>query len=149
MRWIEQDRRHLMAPAAGGAVAFALFLLMHTFIATPLKTAPASAPAMPIGWITVHHETPVRRKQHHLPKPKPVKRPPATGLMPKTPLKPIPRQRLPLDPRSFNPNGRGPVVTLGPQNPGTAPGGASPGVLVRIPPLYPPQAAYPRMSRAR
>ena len=142
MRWIEQDLRHLIALAAGGTVAFALFLLMHTFIATPPMAATESAPAMPIGWVSLRHETPVQRTQHHLSKPKPVKRPPATGLTPNTPLKPIPRQRLPLDPRSFGPNGRGPVVTVGPQNPGTGPGGASLSVLVRIPPLYPPQAAY-------
>ena len=142
MRWIEQDLRHLMALAAGGAVAFALFLLMHAFIATPPMAATESAPAMPIGWVSVHHETPVQRKQHHLSKPKPVKRPPTTGSVPKTPFKPIPRQRLPLDPRSFDPGGRGPIITVGPQSPGTGPGGASLSVLVRIPPLYPPQAAY-------
>ncbi len=142
MRWIEQDLRHLMALAAGGAVAFALFVLMHTLIATHQHGVSTSPPAMPIGWVTVHHETPVQPKKHHLSKPKPIKQPPTTGLTTKTPFKPIPRQPLPLNPKSLNPDGPGPIVTAGPPRGGAAPGNAALGVLVRIRPLYPPQAAY-------
>lgn len=142
MRWIEQDLRHLMALAAGGAVAFALFLLMHTLIAMHPQTASASPPVMPIGWVTVQHETPVQRRQHRLNKPKPVKQPPPTGITTQTTRNPIPTQRLPLDPRSFGPKGVGPVMNPGPQGGKAVPGSGSLGVLVRIPPLYPPQAAY-------
>lgn len=146
MRWIEQDLRHLMALAAGGAVAFALFLLMHTLIATHPHGASSSPPAIPVGWVTVHHETPVQHKRRRLARPKPVKPPPATGLLPNRTHTPVHRQRLPLDPRSFGPNGRGPVVTPGPQDGGAAPGNGSLGVRVRIPPLYPPQAVYQNVT---
>jgi periplasmic protein TonB len=146
MRWIEQDLRHLMALAAGGAMAFALFLLMHTLIATHPQGGSASPPAIPVGWVTVHHETPVQHKQRHLAKPEPVKQPPPTGLLPHRAHNPIPRHRLPLDPRNFGPKGTGPVVTPGPQGCGTAAGTGALGVLVRIPPLYPPQAAYQNVT---
>ena len=146
MRWIEQDLRHLMALAGGGAMAFALFLLMHAFVTTHRQSASASLPATPIDWVTVHHDTPVQHKQHRMAKPKPVNQPPPTGIIPPTHLTPVPRQRLPLDPRSFGPKGTGPVVNPGPQGGRPSPGGRSLGVLSRIPPLYPPQAAYQNVT---
>jgi len=143
MRWIEQDLRHLVALAGGGAVAFALFLLMHAFITMHGQTASASPPATPVGWVTVRHDTPVQHRQHRLAKPKPVKQLPPTGVIPQTHPNPVPRQRLQLGPINLGPKGTGPVMDPGPQ---AAAGGRSLGVLFRIPPQYPPQAVYQNVT---
>ena len=146
MRWIEQDLRHLMALAAGGAVAFALFLLMHTLIATHQHGVYASPPATPIGWITVHHETPVRAKPHPLKKPKLAKQPHSTGVAPKASPNPVHRPSFHFTRWSMNPNDTGPIVDTGPRGNQAVPGGNALGVVSRIPPLYPPQAAYQNVT---
>ncbi len=146
MRWIEQDLRHLMALAAGGAVAFALFLLMHTLIATHQHGVSAAPPATPIGWVTVHHQTPVHRKEHHLTKPKLVKQPPATGGVPRSPHHPINRPSIHFNPWSTDWGHKGPVIITGPQSGQGQPGNKGMGIVSRIPPLYPPQAVYQNVT---
>ena len=142
MRWIEQDLRHLMALAAGGAVALALFLLMHTFITMHPQAASASPSAMPIGWVTVHHETSVRPKPHSPKKPKLAKQPHTTSVQPRAPHNSIHRPSIHFTRWSTGPENTGPVINSGPQDNPVTSGGRRLGILVRIPPLYPPQAAY-------
>lgn len=142
MRWIEQDLRHLMALAAGGAVAFALFILMHTLIGTPRHVMSASPPVMPIGWVTVHHETPVRRKPHIPPKPKPIKQPHTAGLVPHATHNPVTRHSMHFSPWSTSDNDLGPTLNIGPAQSQAVSGRQALSVVSRIPPLYPPRAAY-------
>lgn len=138
-----QDVRFLPAVALGGAVSFALFLLMHQLIATNRRGVEVSPPPQGLGLVRIERRPPVDNPVSPQPRPpRPVARP-HTGLDNPTANPAVPR--IALSPRlSFGPRATGPSLWNPAARPGVnAPtGNASPLLKFAIKPLYPPDAEY-------
>lgn len=135
--------RFLPAVTLGGAVSFALFLMMHQLIATNHRSVESSSPPAGLGLVKVRREPPIVRPRPHPPtRPTTVTRP-RTGLH--TPDSNPTMMRTPLPPDlNFNPRTTGPGIWNPPAQPRGAVQADNASLMLKfaVKPLYPPDAEY-------
>jgi len=145
MRHGLMDLRFLPALLGGCIIATALFLLMHHLIANNQQQAPSGEQANTVNFVQVQKQQQVRKKTYAHPK----KPPPSKGPQPDEKEVVSGRQQLhalllPTNLKlSSNSLGSGTGVYIGQSGPQTNSQGYAPLTpMVRIKPIYPPQAQY-------
>lgn len=145
MRLVLTDIRFLPALVVGGIVALGLFLLMHRLISNNQQATNVAQPMTLVNFVQVERTPPLERKNYNMPKPPPPpKNPPPRQQVTTTTQANVQEQTLPVavkfDTSSI---GSGSGVYIGNAAPATNAGGYAPLTpMVRIKPLYPPQAQY-------
>lgn len=138
------DIRFVVAVIGGGVIAVGLFLLMHQFISTNREVKVNATTVNLVNFVQVQRESRVRTKNYNFPKPPPKpKNPPPKTQIQTTTNRTVQNRSLNLNVKLSSVSFGGTGVAIGNYGPPTNTSGYAPLTpMVRIPPLYPPQANY-------
>ncbi|GEM_PF-750299 len=144
MRRLIGDIRFVVAVIGGGVIAVGLFLLMHQFISTNRQVKVSATTVNLVNFVQVQRESKVRTKNYNLPKPPPKpKNPPPKTQIQTTAANAVQNRSRSLNVKLSGVSFGGTGVVVGNYAPPTNTSGYAPLTpMVRIAPLYPPQAAY-------
>lgn len=142
MRRIFMDLRIVPATALGLAVAFGLFLLMHNLIANHQQPKINAQQVNLVNFVTVHHDEQVQTINHNRPPPPPPpkKPPPTEQVQTQTQSVTQQAQQLPVNVKFDTNSIGGGGVYIGNQSEANRGSYAPLTPMVRIAPIYPPEA---------
>lgn len=142
MRRIFMDMRIIPALILGLVVAFGLFLLMHNLIANNQQPKINAQQVNLINFVTVRHNEQVQTINHNRPPPPPPpkKPPPTEQVQTQTQSVTQQAQQLPVNIKFDQNSIGGGGVYIGNQNEANRSSYAPLTPMVRIAPIYPPQA---------
>ncbi|MGH8127471.1 MAG: energy transducer TonB [Gammaproteobacteria bacterium] len=137
------DLRIIPALILGGVVAFGLFLLMHAMISNNQNPNMNAQQSTIVNFVQVQHNEQIQTKNYnHPPPPPPPKKPPPQEKIQTNTNVSHHVQQLPVNVKFDTNSMGGSGVYINP-NAGTNRGSYAPLTpMVRIKPLYPPQAQY-------
>lgn len=146
MRTAFLDLRIIPALIGGGIIAFGLFLFMHYLIANNQTATNAAQQVNLVNFVQVQKQEQVQRKNYNVPPPPPPPKrpPPKTQVQTTNKMANTQAQQLPTNLKlNANSLGSGTGVYIGQSGPATDAGGYAPLTpMVRIKPIYPPEAQY-------